>query len=146
MQEEHGAGFLLCRKRSSLSNPEYLILLSKWKREWSIPKGHKEHNETPLITALRETGEETGIKPDSIQVIDGFEEVIQYKLKKRTRKCPDGLKRVRMFLAKVPYDTKVELGREHISYRWGTLTSLAIVLPVEFQPFLIKANTLAKIQ
>lgn len=142
---EHGAGLLLYRKQPGLRKaPEYLLLLSKWGKSWSVPKGHREPNEEPLVTALRETEEETGIGGEVIQIIDGFERVVEYKLPKRTRKCPDGVKRVRLFLAKTAYDTKVNLGREHINFLWRPLLGASIALPAEFAEILAEADVLAR--
>ena len=41
--------------------PQYALVRGRYTGKWSFPKGHKEANETPFITATREVIEETGI-------------------------------------------------------------------------------------
>lgn len=142
---EHGAGLILYRRAPGrLKAPEYLILLSTWGKSWSVPKGHKEQGEDSLLTALRETEEETGIGSDRIQIIDGFDQIVEYKLRRPTRKCPEGVKRVRLFLAKTPYSTQVTLGREHANYLWRNYTGACVALPSEFKEALTLAEGLAR--
>jgi len=46
---------------------------------WSFPKGEIENREKPQQTAIRETFEETGIKPEIIRKVGDFEIYRQYK-------------------------------------------------------------------
>lgn len=128
---ETGAGVIIFKQNKRGAN-DYLILRAKWGRHWSIPKGHREKQESLLVTALRETEEETGIGQEDIQIIDGYNTTVEYKMKKPTRKCPDGVKRVRLFLGKVGRQTTVNLSKEHTDYRWVPLVVTSAFLPSEF--------------
>ena len=114
---DNGAGIIIY-KLGRDGKPEYLIVRAKWGYKWSFPKGHKQSSEGALSTALRETEEETGIASDEIRIVDGFEEIVQYKLKAPTKNCPEGTKRVRFFLGKVKAGTEVTLSKEHTEFRW----------------------------
>lgn len=55
---------------------EYILVRhNKPQGYWSIPKGHKESDETDIQTAIRELQEESGCE---VSVIDGFCYSIQY--------------------------------------------------------------------
>ena len=61
-----------------MKNNELLYLLIKDNKGiCGFPKGHKESGETEIQTALRETWEETSIKPE---LVNGFRTEIRYKL------------------------------------------------------------------
>jgi len=140
----NGAGIVVFR-RLPRKHPEFLLLKAKWGRHWSIPKGHRDKkSEAVLTTALRETEEETGIGQDNLQLMGDFDETVEYRLRKRTRNCPDGIKRVKLYLAKVSEDTQVELSEEHTEYRWVTIPGTLQLLPSDFHESLIKADLLAR--
>ena len=139
-----GGGIVVYRK-TRRGNIEYLILKARWGYHWSIPKGHKEKNENIMITALRETEEETGIGQEELCLIDDYEHVIEYKMKKPTKKCPDGMKRVRLFLGKVGLDTPVTLSREHTDYRWANVNTVKHLLPLVFCTAIDDAERLARL-
>ncbi len=62
----------------TIKNNELLYLLIKdTKGICGFPKGHTESGETDIQTALRETWEETSIKPE---LVNGFCTKIRYKL------------------------------------------------------------------
>lgn len=44
----------------------------KHANRYDLPKGHREKGETELENALRELKEETSIKPEDIQIVEGF--------------------------------------------------------------------------
>ena len=142
--EINGAGVIVFRRRPS-GAPLYLILKAKWGRHWSIPKGHRDKKSEPvLFTALRETEEETGIDQDQVQLINNFEAIVEYHLKKRTRNCPDGVKRVKVYLGKVDYDTEVVLSEEHTEFKWLGKQALLSFLPREFHGPIFAADKEAR--
>lgn len=62
----------------TIKNNEILYLLIKDNKGiCGFPKGHTESGETDIQTALRETWEETSIKPE---LVNDFRTVIRYKL------------------------------------------------------------------
>ena len=112
----HGGGIVLFRPGPN--GPEFLLLRSRWGRHWSLPKGHRSRNEPILKTALRETEEETGITQEHIRFINGVDDEVSYTLKRPTKNCPTGVKRVRFYLGMVERGTKVKLSKEHTEYKW----------------------------
>lgn len=67
---EYTAGGLVFRKR----NGQYeFLLIQDLKDRWSIPKGHVESGETLEQTAIREIGEETGLK--ALKIIDKLDKI-----------------------------------------------------------------------
>ncbi len=142
--EINSAGIIVFRRKPS-RHPEYLVLRAKWGRHWSIPKGHRDKKSEPVImTALRETEEETGIGQAQIQLMDGFEPVVEYRLRKRTRNCPDGVKRVKVYLGKVHEETVVELSEEHTHLKWLTIPVVLSFLPAEFHEAIFAADKIAR--
>ena len=75
-------------------------------REWDLPGGHAEGNETPDYTAARELMEETGIsvKPSSLQMVKAYQRA-------------DG-KLFYVFELRTVGKPPVHLSHEHIGYRW----------------------------
>ncbi|SET01609.1 8-oxo-dGTP diphosphatase [Oceanobacillus limi] len=41
-------------------NEKYLLCYNKWRKQWELPAGSREKDETPLRCAIRELYEETG--------------------------------------------------------------------------------------
>ena len=48
---------------------KYLICYNKWRKQWELPAGGREQNETPKQCAVRELFEETGQVVDNLQFI-----------------------------------------------------------------------------
>jgi len=48
---------------------KYLICYNKWRKQWELPAGGREQNETPKQCAMRELFEETGQKVADLQFI-----------------------------------------------------------------------------
>ena len=48
---------------------KYLICYNKWRKQWELPAGGREQNETPKQCAMRELFEETGQKVSDLQFI-----------------------------------------------------------------------------
>ncbi len=59
----------------SVARPLFLLIRDSY-RNWGFPKGHVEHGELPEAAALREVGEETGLRELSlrgrVETIDWF--------------------------------------------------------------------------
>jgi len=79
---------------------------SKPGREWDLPGGHAERNETPDYTAARELMEETGIsvRPYSLQMVKAYQR-------------EDG-KYFYVFELRTVGKPPVHVSHEHIGYRW----------------------------
>lgn len=140
----HGAGIIIFRNTGD--KPEFLLLKPKWGqyrslRNWSLPKGHIEKKESTKEAAIRETQEETGLKPEDIDIVADFETVVTYQLPNPTKKCPKGFKTVKLYLAKTKC-SDIVLSREHTESSWKTVDQAAPRLPHEFGPVLIVANAL----
>lgn len=67
---EYTAGGLVYR---DLDGKKEFLLIKDLKERWSIPKGHVESGETLEQTAIREIGEETGLK--SLKIIDKLDKI-----------------------------------------------------------------------
>lgn len=59
----------------------FLLLLSKLTKRplWEFPKGGVDEGETLLQAALRELQEETGLAPDEVRIVEGFEHKEDYR-------------------------------------------------------------------
>ena len=109
MVTEKSAGIVLFRNDSSENE---FLLLNYPQGHWDFVKGKVEKNETPHETAIRETGEETGIT--NIEFIDGFEESVEYDFRFKKEHIH---KKVIFFLAKTD-EKNVKLSHEHNDYLW----------------------------
>ena len=109
MGTETSAGIVLFTNNS---NKNEFLLLNYPQGHWDFIKGKIEQNETPHETALRETGEETGIS--NIEFIDGFEESVEYDFRFKKEEIH---KRVIFFLAKTD-EKKISLSHEHNDFIW----------------------------
>lgn len=48
-------------------NGKYLMCFNKWRKQWELPAGSREGNETPRECAIRELYEETGQEVDQLE-------------------------------------------------------------------------------
>lgn len=126
----HGAGLIISRQNSK-GTTVFLILKARWGNHWSYPKGHVNRNESPLICALRETKEETGISQEDIQILNLEPIDVTYNIHKKTKKVQDGIKRVRLFPARVKTKVPVTLSREHTTFKWANRKQCSILLRAE---------------
>ena len=109
MGTEKSAGIVLLRNDSGKNE---FLLLNYPQGHWDFVKGKVEQNETPHETAIRETGEETGIT--NIEFIDGFEESVEYDFRFKKENIH---KKVIFFLAKTD-EKNIKLSHEHNDYIW----------------------------
>jgi len=109
MIEETSSGVVLFRKE----NEKILFLLLHYPSgHWDFVKGKMESGESPLVTAIRETKEETGII--DVKFLDYFEEWIQYNFQFEGELVQ---KKVVFFLGETK--TKdIKISHEHLNYTW----------------------------
>ena len=109
MIEEISAGIVLFRKEGS---KKLFLLLHYPSGHWDFVKGKMEKGETTHETAIRETGEETGIT--DITFVENFEEWIEYDFKYKKELVQ---KKVVFFLAETKTQ-EVKISHEHSGYTW----------------------------
>ncbi len=109
MIEETSSGVVLFRKE----NEKILFLLLHYPSgHWDVVKGKMESGESPRVTAIRETKEETGII--DVKFLDYFEEWIQYNFQFNGELVQ---KKVVFFLGETK--TKdIKISHEHLNYTW----------------------------
>jgi len=109
MIEETSSGVVLFRKE----NEKILFLLLHYPSgHWDFVKGKMESGESPRVTAIRETKEETGII--DVKFLDYFEEWIQYNFQFMGELVQ---KKVVFFLGETK--TKdIKISHEHLNYTW----------------------------
>jgi 8-oxo-dGTP pyrophosphatase MutT (NUDIX family) len=104
---ERSAGVVVFRRDPA--GRAYLLL--DYGKYWDFPKGHIEAGEDDRAAAVRELHEETGLSPDSVQLIDGFAREIQYFFRARGMLVR---KEVILFLA-MTTATEVTVSHEHVA-------------------------------
>lgn len=108
MIREKSCGALVFRNHDGAT--ELLLIKHRCGGHWSFPKGHVEHGENELQTALREIKEETGL---DVSLMEGFRQSVEYFPK------PHVKKQVVYFLGTPLGDDTVRRQEEEISeYRW----------------------------
>jgi len=109
MPEEKSCGAIVFRKEK---NKIFYLILQYNDNYWGLPKGHMEAGEEEKETAIREVGEETGLR--DFNIINGFKEKIEYFFKKGGQTIH---KEVVFFL----FETKtinVKKSFEHLDIKW----------------------------
>lgn len=96
--------------------PKQFLLMKHYDR-WDLPKGHSEPNETLPQTALRETHEETGIHPEEIRWIEGFQFYLEYPVVYRKPKRFSALKQLTYFAGWLQAPVQI-VCTEHQGYQW----------------------------
>jgi len=145
MPVEKSAGIIVFYIESD-GKIKYLLLKHK-PNSWDFPKGLIEQGEKPEEAALRECGEETGIKV--VKLIPGFKETIKfffkvkykYQLERGLKMGETVLKFVTYFLARAE-NKEVKVSFEHEDYEWLDFDQVMKVLSKrkENKRMLIKAN------
>ncbi|KAH3746136.1 Glycoside hydrolase, family 28 [Pelomyxa schiedti] len=116
-------GMLLVRRRGIKT--EALILGKTGGRGADLPKGHMEHGETELQTAMREVREETGIDTSTITVAPEFQYKTVYYPQYRRLGGATVEKTLIIFLGFVPDTcecTAKAVKSEHYCHIWTSLT------------------------
>ncbi len=109
MIEETSSGVVLFRKE----NEKILFLLLHYPSgHWDFVKGKMESGESPRVTAIRETKEETGII--DVKFLDYFEEWIQYNFQFEGELVQ---KKVVFFLGETKIKD-IKISHEHLNYTW----------------------------
>ncbi|RJQ29771.1 NUDIX domain-containing protein [Candidatus Parcubacteria bacterium] len=106
------AGFIIYRR-----TPDGIKFLLLYRRGnyWNFPKGHFSPGENALKTALRETEEETGLKPSELRIIPGFKTYVRFHFYGDGKKIFD---KVILYLAETRQsDVKIS-PREHSGFAW----------------------------
>jgi 8-oxo-dGTP pyrophosphatase MutT (NUDIX family) len=107
--EERSAGAVVYRM--TMKGTRLFVLLLNEGR-WDLPKGNVEDGETELQTAIREVGEETGLK--KITIVPGFRKVIEYFYRRDGKNVH---KQVVYLLAEAE-DHDVKISFEHQGFGW----------------------------
>uniref|UniRef100_UPI00358EB122 bis(5'-nucleosyl)-tetraphosphatase [asymmetrical] n=1 Tax=Myxine glutinosa TaxID=7769 RepID=UPI00358EB122 len=104
-------GFIVFRRLKQ--NIEFLLLQTSYgDHHWTPPKGHVDPGENDLDTAFRETEEEAGLKPDRLNVVDGFCHELRYTVRDRPKTTV-------YWLAELSTpETQVTLSHEHQDWCW----------------------------
>lgn len=111
MPKELSAGIIVYRREKDKIH--YLLLQAKFKSEfWGFTKGNVEKGEKPEQTALREAGEETGLK--DIKLLPGFEQKINWFYKREGNLIS---KEAIYFLGEANTE-KVVISEEHTGFAW----------------------------
>lgn len=106
------AGFVVFRRTEE--GVKFLLLYRRG-NYWNFPKGHFEEGEDSMMTALRETQEETGIKKEDLHIVPGFKAYEKFYFVKENEKIHDT---VILYLAEAK-DAKVTISpREHSGFAW----------------------------
>jgi len=79
INEVRAAGIMVFRVLNQ--KIEYLLLQASYLgHHWTAPKGHVDPGETDeLLTAQREVQEESGLRPEDYEIIDGFTYTLRVK-------------------------------------------------------------------
>ncbi|MEY4731779.1 MAG: hypothetical protein RL681_725 [Candidatus Parcubacteria bacterium] len=108
------AGFVVFRRTQD--GIKYLLLYKRGSY-WNFPKGHFEEGEESMATALRETEEETGIKPSELRIIPGFRAYEKFAFRAGDERIHDT---VILFLAETRQPNVRIAPREHSGFGWFT--------------------------
>jgi 8-oxo-dGTP pyrophosphatase MutT (NUDIX family) len=106
------AGFVVFRRTED--GVKYLLLYRRG-NYWNFPKGHFEAGEQSMAAALRETEEETGIKPSELRIIPGFKALERFHFRAGDERIHDT---VILYLAETRQANVRISPREHSGFAW----------------------------
>lgn len=107
---------------------------SDYSGEWQLPQGGMESGESAQQAAWRELGEETGLGPDDVRLVDEYDGWTVYEWPKRLRNG-DRLGQVHRWFFFEPLRDDIEPvpdGKEFTDWQWMTPSAL-IDSVVEFR-------------
>ncbi|KAJ3647760.1 hypothetical protein Zmor_019621 [Zophobas morio] len=113
------AGFVIFKRAPP--NVLYLLLQTSYgEHHWTPPKGHVDPGETEMVTALRETVEESGLKKDDLKIYNDVKRVLNYKVK--------GVPKVVTYWLAELVNPKAEviLSDEHQDFKWLNLEEACV--------------------
>ncbi|XKL59405.1 hypothetical protein PGB90_000421 [Kerria lacca] len=117
---ERAAGYVIFRKIAN--SIEYLLLQASYPDfHWSPPKGHVELGECDDEAAIREVEEESGFKKCDLNIIIGFQKILNYIAKGTPKTVVYGLAEL-----KNP-SQKVILSGEHKDFKWLPLEEACLI-------------------
>lgn len=121
------AGFVVYRK-----TPDGVKFLLLYRRGnyWNFPKGHFEHGERSLDTALRETEEETGLRKGELRIIPGFRAQERFSFRRGSQKIHDT---VILYLAETRQAEVRISPREHSGFAWFLYPDAMRILGRKYQ-------------
>lgn len=89
---------------------------------WQLPQGGIEDHEQPVEAMFRELSEETGLRPDSLRLLDRFPGILTYELPEAARLAKTGRGQAQYwFFLRLESDrdrTRIVPGAEFTRYRW----------------------------
>ena len=106
------AGFVVYRRTSE--GIKFLLLYRRG-NYWNFPKGHFKAGEDSLRTALRETEEETGLKPSELRIIPNFRAYERFSFHAGGERIHDT---VILYLAETHQARVMIAPREHSGFAW----------------------------
>ena len=106
------AGFIVYRRTSD--GIKFLLLYRRG-NYWNFPKGHFEPGERSIDAALRELGEETGIKKSEIRIVPNFRAYERFYFRVGNQGIYDT---VILFLAETHKAEITIRPREHSGFAW----------------------------
>lgn len=98
-------------------DPVDSFLLMKHPTRLDLPKGHVDPGETEIECALRELEEETGIKPEDIQLDEDFRFTTTYTVRYKRSRFEPMEKTLVVFLGRLQGDVEIK-ATEHSGYEW----------------------------